>query len=172
MMNKFLILCISISSLIIAEDLKLVNFSLKDLDKKKYNTMDLYKDGPILMNFWNLACEPCKKEMKFLNEFDQKYEEYGFNVVSVNMDTPRSLSKVKSYIKSKKYSFQVLSDPRSQLFRKTGGSIMPYTLMVDTTGIIQNKHTGYNLGDEIKIEQEILKILNLDSLKINEKKSD
>tara|TARA_Y100001968_G_C18784798_1_gene448396 strand:- start:18 stop:536 length:519 start_codon:yes stop_codon:yes gene_type:complete len=167
MIKNLVLLSITISCLI-ADDVKLVNFSLKDLDKKKYNTQDLYKEGPILMNFWNLACEPCKKEMKFLNEFEQKYEEYGFNVISVNMDTPRSLSKVKSYIKSKKYSFTVLSDPRSQLFRKTGGSIMPYTLMVDTSGIIQNKHTGYNLGDEIKIEQEILTILGLDSLKINE----
>jgi len=87
------------------------------------------------------------------------------------MDTPRSLSKVKSYIKSKKYSFQVLSDPRSQLFRKTGGTIMPYTLMVDTSGLILNKHTGYNLGDEIKIEEEIRKILGLDPLEVkNESK--
>ena len=154
-----------------ADDLKLANFVLKGFDNKKYNTQELYKDGPILMNFWNLACEPCKKEMKFLNDYDQKYSEYGFNVVSVNMDTPRSLSKVKSYIKSKKYSFQVLSDPRSQLFRKTGGTIMPYTLMVDTSGLILNKHTGYNLGDEIKIEEEIRKILGLDPLEVkNESK--
>ena len=164
MINKFFILCFVMISLIIAEDVKLVNFTLKDLDKKKYNTEDLYKEGPILMNFWNLACEPCKKEMKFLNEFEQKYEEYGFNVISVNMDTPRSLSKVKSYIKSKKYSFTVLSDPRSQLFRKTGGSIMPYSLIVDTAGFIKNKYTGYNLGDEIKLEKAILKILDIDLL--------
>ena len=157
--------------LCMAEDLKLINFSLKDLDKKKYNTQDLYKEGPILMSFWNLACEPCKKEMKFLNEFDQKYEEYGFNVISVNMDTPRSLSKVKSYIKSKKYLFTVLSDPRGQLFRKSGGSIMPYTIMVDSSGVIVNKYTGYNLGDEIKLEKEIVHMLELDSLKHNIEKT-
>ena len=166
---RIVIKFIVVGSLLFANDLKLVNFGLKGLDKKKYNTQELYKDGPILMNFWNLACEPCKKEMKFLNEYDQKYSEYGFNVVSVNMDTPRSLSKVKSYIKSKKYSFQVLSDPRSQLFRKTGGTIMPYTLMVDTSGFIKNKHTGYNLGDEIKIEEEIRKILDLDPLEVKNK---
>ena len=49
-----------------------------------------------------MACEPCKKEMKFLNEFHQKYNDYGFKVISINMDTPRSMSKVKKYVKSSK----------------------------------------------------------------------
>ena len=44
---------------------------------------------------------------------------------------------------------------------------MPYTLMVDTTGIIKKKHTGYNLGDEIKIEREIRLILGLESLTVD-----
>ena len=60
-----------------ADEMKLANFSLKDLNKKKVNIQDYYKNGPILVNFWNLACEPCKKEMKFLNRFDEKFEEYG-----------------------------------------------------------------------------------------------
>ena len=152
-----------------AEEVKLSNLTLKTLEKKKIDTSVLYNDGPILMSFWNLACEPCKKEMKFLNDYDIKYEEYGFNVISINMDTPRSLSKVKSYIKSKDYSFTLLSDPRSQLFRKNGGSIMPYTLLVDTAGFIVSKHTGYNLGDEIKLEKEIINILGLDSLELDTK---
>ena len=172
MKNKFLAILIFTSSLLLAQNIKLADFILDGLDKKKYNSNDLYKTGPILINFWNLACEPCKKEMKFLNDFEHKYEEYGFNVISVNMDTPRSISKVNSYIESKKYSFKVLSDPRSRLFRKTGGTIMPYSLLVDTSGIIRNKYTGYNLGDEIKLEKGILEILGLDSLTIiNEKKS-
>ena len=164
---KWIAISIGMVFLLSAEDLKLVNFNLKDLDKKKVKIQDFYKDGPILINFWNLACEPCKKEMKFLNEYDEKYKQYGFNVISVNMDTPRSLSKVKSYIKSKNFSFTVLSDPRSQLFRKSGGTIMPYVLLVDETGTITNKHTGYNLGDEINLEYEIVDLIGVDSLKVN-----
>ena len=84
------------------------NLKFKDLENKKVMLEDFYSAGPILINFWTLSCEPCKKEMKFLNEFEQKYEEYGFNVISVNMDTPRSISKVNSYIESKNYSFKVI----------------------------------------------------------------
>ena len=58
-----------------------------------------------------MSCEPCKKEMKFLNDFHINYNKQGFKFISVNIDSPRSMSKVKSYIKSMKWDFPVLSDP-------------------------------------------------------------
>ena len=81
--------------------------------KKKIKMNTLAKDGPILINFWTMACEQCKKEMKYLNNFHNKYIEKGFQVFSINMDTPRSMSKVKSYVKSAEFDFTILSDPRS-----------------------------------------------------------
>ena len=125
-----------------------------DLDQQ-IQLLDLTKDYYVLFNFWNMACEPCKKEMKFLNQFHEKYYEYGFKVISINMDSPRSMSKVKKYVKSSKYSFQVLQDPRMDLFKKMGGSIMPFVVIVDNQGNIINKHIGYNLGDEKSLEEEI-----------------
>ena len=129
--------------------------NLKDIHKKKIKLIDICKDSYVLFNFWNMACEPCKKEMKFLNEFHQKYNEFGFKVVSINMDSPRSMSKVKKYVKSSKYVFEVLQDPRMNLFKKMGGSIMPFVVIADNQGKIVNKHIGYNLGDEISLEEEI-----------------
>jgi len=134
---------------------KIPNITLKDINKKKIKILDSSKDYYVLFNFWNMACEPCKKEMKFLNEFHQKYNEYGFKVISVNMDTPRSMSKVKKYVKSSKYAFEVLQDPRMSLFKKMGGSIMPFVVLADNEGFIINKHVGYNLGDEKSLEEEI-----------------
>ena len=42
----------------------LPNIKLKDLSNKRQELSQYYSEGPILLNFWNLACEPCKKEMK------------------------------------------------------------------------------------------------------------
>ncbi len=129
--------------------------TLKDINKKKVKLLDLSKDKFVVFNFWNMACEPCKKEMKFLNKFHKKYSDYNFKVISVNMDSPRSMSKVKKYVKSSKYEFDVLVDPRMSLFKKMGGSIMPFVVVVDDKGVISNKHIGYNLGDEVALEEEI-----------------
>ena len=65
---------------------KIPSVNIKDINKKKIKLTDVSKDYYVLFNFWNMACEPCKKEMKFLNLFHKKYNEYGFKVISINMD--------------------------------------------------------------------------------------
>tara|TARA_B100001142_G_scaffold330391_1_gene399043 strand:+ start:24955 stop:25509 length:555 start_codon:yes stop_codon:yes gene_type:complete len=132
---------------------------LKDLDKKKINLIDVVDGDAAVINFWFLACEPCKKEMKYLSQYNSKYSKYGFKVISINTDNARTLNKVKPFVKSKDYSFPVLLDPKSLYFRKVGGKICPYLLVVDNDGEIINRHTGYNPGDEIKLEHEIVSLL-------------
>ena len=60
----------------------LPNMKFKDLKNKKQNLSQYYSDGPILLNFWNLACEPCKKEMKELDKLNIRYRDQGFDYVS------------------------------------------------------------------------------------------
>ena len=145
---------------------------LKDLDNKKISIHDLLDGRPALISFWFLACEPCKKEMKYLDEFNEKYSDEGFQVISINTDGSRALSSVEPFVKSKKYSFKVLSDPRSKYQRKLKGTSCPFTVMVDHKGVITSRHVGYNPGDEKKIEQEIIKLIDKatpDTLKLNVK---
>ncbi|OUT39080.1 MAG: hypothetical protein CBB66_03890 [bacterium TMED6] len=148
------------SSDIVNSDEFIPDVRLKDINKKKIQLTDISKDNYVLFNFWNMACEPCKKEMKFLNEFHKKYSDYNFKVISINMDSPRSMSKVKKYVKSSKYVFDVLQDPRMDLFKKMGGSIMPFVVIADNEGRIINKHIGYNLGDEKSLEEEIKALIS------------
>ena len=137
----------------------LPKIKLKDLNNKRQELSQYYKEGPLLLNFWNLACEPCKKEMKELDKLNIRYNDQGFKYVSINIDTPRQMSKVKSYVNSQKFSFTVLSDPRAELFRKMGGKVMPFVIIADSTGEIISRHLGYNPGDEKELEKEILHLL-------------
>ena len=159
-MRKFfiinLLICISV---VWTGTSHLPNIKLKDLKNKRQELSQYYSDGPILINIWNLACEPCKKEMKELDKLNIKYGPQGFEVVSINIDNTRNMSKVKSYVNSQKYSFTVLSDPKAEFFRKMGGKVMPFVIIADSTGEIINRHVGYNPGDEIRLEKEILHIL-------------
>ena len=52
--------------------------------------------------------------MKYLDEFNQKYSESGFQVISINTDGSRALSSVEPYVDSKNI-FKVLSDPRQNI---------------------------------------------------------
>ena len=137
----------------------LPNGQLKDLDKKKVDLIDVVGGEAAVINFWFLACEPCKKEMKYLSQFNSKYSKYGFKVISINTDNARTLNKVKPFVKSQDYSFPVLLDPKSLYFRKIGAKLCPYLLVVNNKGEIVNRHSGYNPGDEIKLEHEIVSLI-------------
>ncbi|MCS5640247.1 MAG: TlpA family protein disulfide reductase, partial [Candidatus Marinimicrobia bacterium] len=115
---------------------KLPKMSLKMLNGKPTDVLSFLEDGPILINFWATWCAPCIKEMKYLDKFNKKYAESGLQIVSINTDTPRSLSKVKSFVKSRGYSFNILLDPKSEYIRKAGGKVLPYLLLVNTDGTI------------------------------------
>tara|TARA_B110000438_G_scaffold260411_1_gene270441 strand:+ start:374 stop:976 length:603 start_codon:yes stop_codon:yes gene_type:complete len=147
---------------------------LKDLDNKRVSIHKLIEGRPTLISFWFLACEPCKKEMKYLDEFNKKYSDSGFQVLSINTDGSRALSSVEPFVDSKKYSFKVLSDPKSLYQRKLKGTSCPFTVMVDHKGVIWSRHVGYNSGDEKKLEKEILEMIeyqNSDTLYLQVKDS-
>tara|TARA_Y100000590_G_C15490324_1_gene927480 strand:- start:255 stop:800 length:546 start_codon:yes stop_codon:yes gene_type:complete len=132
---------------------------LKDLDRKKVNLLNFIDGDAAIINFWFLACEPCKKEMIYLSKYNLKYSKYGFKVISINIDNSRTLNKVKPFVKSQDYSFPVFLDPKSLYFRKSGAKVCPYLLVINDNGDIISRHSGYNPGDEVKLEHEIVSML-------------
>ncbi|NQU28982.1 MAG: TlpA family protein disulfide reductase [Candidatus Marinimicrobia bacterium] len=136
------------------------NIKITMLDGKKTTLNQLLETGPILIDFWATWCVPCKKEMKYLDQFHREYAKDGFQVLTINQDTPRSLSKVKSYIRSKKYKFLVAVDPNQQIANKLNAVVLPTTIMVDQKGKITWRHQGYLPGDEKEIEKQIIAVLN------------
>lgn len=136
------------------------NIKITMLDGKKTTLNQLLETGPILIDFWATWCVPCKKEMKYLDQFHREYAKDGFQVLTINQDTPRSLSKVKSYIRSKKYKFLVAVDPNQQIANKLNAVVLPTTIMVDQKGNVTWRHQGYLPGDEKEIEKQIIAVLN------------
>ncbi len=58
---------------------------LKDLNDHDV-TLAQYKGQIVLVNFWATWCEPCKGEIPWLIELQQKYSSRGFTVLGISMD--------------------------------------------------------------------------------------
>src|ERR1700692_1843487 len=59
--------------------------TIKDLNDKDV-TLQQYKGEVVLVNFWATWCEPCKVEIPWMIEFQQKYGPRGFTILGVSMD--------------------------------------------------------------------------------------
>ena len=150
-------------------DMMLPDLSIKLINGKQTRLSSLLEDGPILVNFWATWCAPCKKEMIFLEEFHKKYSDQGFRVLAISTDSPKSMSKVKSYIRAKKHTFLVGLDPNQEVAKKMNAMVMPTVILIDKDRKVLWYHQGFIPGDENEIETQILKFLNVNRTKVGDK---
>jgi thiol-disulfide isomerase/thioredoxin len=61
------------------------DISVKDLDDKDVTLAD-YKGKVVLVNFWATWCDPCREEIPWLIEMQDKYGPKGFTVLGIAMD--------------------------------------------------------------------------------------
>ena len=158
-MIRLIVLSSLISNLLIAQTDQIPAIKLKLTDGTETSLEEIHHSGPVLIDFWALWCAPCLKAMRHLDDLQEKYREQGLTVLGINLDTERSRSKVRSYIRSKGYGFTVALDPSQESYRRLNGTAMPYTILVDSTGKIVYRHSGYLPGDEKILETEIQSVL-------------
>jgi thiol-disulfide isomerase/thioredoxin len=66
-------------------DLPEPELTLKDLDGNDIS-LSAYKGRVVLVNFWATWCEPCRIEIPWLIEMQQKYGPKGFVIVGIALD--------------------------------------------------------------------------------------
>jgi peroxiredoxin len=134
------------------------DFTLKDIDGKKVTLSENYGDGPVYISFWATWCKPCREELKIIQQLYEKYAESGFRVFAINTEGPKSSGKIKSFVKSNGWTFDILMDSDGEVFRrKYKGFAQPYTVMTDSQGNIIFTSIGFKPGDEKHVEDLILR---------------
>lgn len=136
------------------------NFVAKNLDGKKVELKELLGEGPLLISFWATWCKPCIKELDQLQKVYKKYKKKGFEILAIDVDGPRSRSKVKPVVKGLKWEFPVLWDKTKKIYRKYHVLGIPHTVLIDKSGEIRYTHTTYRPGDEEVIKKKIEELLD------------
>jgi len=138
---------------------KAPEFSASDLDGEKVDLGTLLKDGPVLVSFWATHCKPCIQELSKLGDLYPDYKEKGFEILAVDVDGPRSVSRVKSKVAGLKWRFPVVLDTNKDIYRKYQVLGIPHTVLIDPQGDIRYTHTTYRSGDEKIIWEKVDQIL-------------
>lgn len=134
---------------------KAPNFTAPNLEGDKVELKTLLEKGPVLISFWAIHCKPCIKELNQLLKLYPEYNQKGFEILAIDVDGPRGMSRVKSKVKGYKWTFPVLLDTNKDVYRKYHVLGIPHTVVIDPEGNIRYTHTTYRSGDEKKIWEKV-----------------
>jgi thiol-disulfide isomerase/thioredoxin len=133
-----------------------LNYTLKDAANRDVRLSD-YKGKVILLDFWATWCGPCKVEIPWFIEFQQKYGPQGFQVLGVSVDDP--IDKLVPYAQAMKMNYPVLQglgqDPLQDAYGPMFG--LPVTVLISRDAKICGKHVG--LGSKESFESQIKALL-------------
>lgn len=117
-------------------------FKLKDIEGKVRDVKEW--DGKVLMiNFWATWCPPCRREMPAFIELQEKYQNKGFTIVGVALDTKEA---VINFTDPMGMNYPILlADQEGITLTKAYGNnlgVLPFTVIVDRKGnIIHRQRT-------------------------------
>jgi len=139
----------------IKSDKKTPDFSLKDLNGKKFG-LTQFKGKVIFLNFWATWCSPCKEEMPSMEVLHQQFKEKNFILLAISVDYGGQ-KPVKEFINKYQYTFPVLLDPKCKTLDLLQVKGIPTTFLIDKKG----RMVGKAIGPRDWKSPEVVSLINL-----------
>lgn len=139
---------------------RLPDVKLKDINGNEKNVSDYGKTGRItIISLWATWCKPCIQEINAINDLMDTWKtKYNVDLVAVSIDNARTSGKVKPFVTSQGWDFDVLLDGNEELKQKLSAPSVPYMVLIDKNGNIVDEHNGYLAGDEYQLEEKLKKL--------------
>ena len=135
------------------------DFTLKTLDGKEVSLSSM-KGKAVMVNFWATWCEPCKIEMPWMVELQDKYRKDGFEIIGVAMDDSDN-KEIAAFAKKMNVNYTILkgSEKVADLYGGLDG--LPTNFFLDRNGKVIDRFKG--LRSESVIVDDIKKALGSES---------
>ncbi|MCZ6493151.1 MAG: thioredoxin-like domain-containing protein [Planctomycetota bacterium] len=153
----FLAVCAAFCATPIAQAGKYVgkafpNFTATDpVTGEKFALKDL-RGKVVLIDFWATWCPPCIRELPNVKRTYKKYEDQGFEIVSISLDTDRR--KFKSFVSRQRMDWYHVMDGggwSTRLAKKYNIHSIPAMFLIDTEGVcISDSARGRGLATAIE----------------------
>jgi thiol-disulfide isomerase/thioredoxin len=106
-----------------------------------------HKGRPMVVNFWQSTCVPCRTEMPAL---EAVHRELGDQVVFVGLDVNEKLQTGRDFVASTGVTYENGRDPSSAFVDAFGVVTYPSTFLVDRDGRIVATHLGAITAAELR----------------------
>jgi peroxiredoxin len=128
-----------------------LDFTLKDMDGKDVTLSDL-KGKVVLLNFWATWCPPCRLEIPWFVEFQEKYRKQGLRVVGISVDDPPEA--LAPFARQFKINYPLVVGLEREDVQQAYGGIfgVPMTFIIGRDGRICVKHVGVLAKEQFESE--------------------
>jgi len=112
----------------------------------------------VLLNFWAVACPPCRIEMPELESIHRRYVGRGLRVIGVTEMDPSRDQALRSVAETG-VTYPILLDPGARIGQLYALEAHPTTVILDARGRVRYVNVGYLRGEEKEIERAVQEAL-------------
>ena len=109
----------------------------------------------VLLNFWAVACPPCRIEMPELESIHRRYVGRGLRVIGMDPSRDQTLRSVAET----GVTYPILLDPGARIGQLYALEAHPTTVILDARGRVRYVNAGYLRGEEKEIERAVQEAL-------------
>jgi peroxiredoxin len=131
------------------------DFQYQNSDGQSTYLSDL-RGRPVLINFWQVRCPPCRMEMPYIQQVYNGWSGKGLVFLAINIGESPSL--VEEFMQNQGLSLPVLLDMGGNVAKKYNIQYIPSSFFIDKDGIIQNVKVGPFSSVE-EIEEGLSKVI-------------
>ncbi len=135
------------------------DFSASTIHKETVTYSNIKGDSLTIIDFWASWCKPCLKAMPKLEKVFQEYRNKSVNVIGINVDGPRSVSKARPLVNTLNITYPIIIDMEGNIKNNMEVNSLPTLLIINSKNKIVYRHEGYAPGDEEELKRMIDKLL-------------
>lgn len=138
----------------------LVVAAMGSSDAREASDLKAYQGKVVYVDFWASWCGPCRRSFPWMNQMQKKYQDRGFVVVGINLDSEKSLAD--QFLAETPARFDILFDPDAGLAKEFGIVGMPSSFIMNKNGEVIAKHVGFKRHQSDDYERAIRQALELE----------
>lgn len=142
------------------------DFTLKDINGRTVRLSD-YRGKAVVVNFWATWCPPCKTEMPWLVELENKYRAQGLEIIGVALDEA-SKDEIAKFARDMRLNYSVVIGDDNTADAYGNVQMLPTTFYINRDGKIVSRVIG--IIGEREIEDNMIEALKVDSQAANTQK--